>query len=118
MRFKEFYDNYCKTTIKDCSIFVKDGTHGTHTDVAIGIPLLSAKDILDNEIIINNNPRLISENDFYDIYKKFIPQLNDLLITIVGTVGRTAIIKKENLPFACKRFANVLKDFLEQEGQA
>ena len=45
LRFSEFVDDYQFTDIKSVSIFVKDGTHGTHQDVEIGMncawPLLN-----------------------------------------------------------------------------
>ena len=103
MRFSEFVDDYQFTDIKSVSIFVKDGTHGTHQDVEIGIPLLSAKDISDGRINIDDNSRNISCDDYKKIYRKVTPTKNDILITIVGTVGRTAIIPEEFPIFAFQR---------------
>ena len=103
LRFSEFVDDYQFTDIKSVSIFVKDGTHGTHQDVEIGIPLLSAKDISDGRINIDDNSRNISCDDYKKIYRKVTPTKNDILITIVGTVGRTAIIPEEFPIFAFQR---------------
>ena len=93
---------------KDC-VFVKDGTHGTHKNTPTGVPLLSAKDIYNNIIDINNNPRLISINDYNLIYKKTQPKANDVLITIVGTVGRTALIPNNFPKFAFQRSVGWLR---------
>lgn len=51
--------------LKDITIFIKDGTHGTHKDVPDGIPLLSAKDIENGKILIPDNCRTVSENRLY-----------------------------------------------------
>ena len=57
-----------------------------------GIPLLSAKDIADGKISINNDARLISNEDYNSIHKKYELNQGDILLTIVGTIGRTAIV--------------------------
>ena len=90
------------TIIKD-SVFIKDGTHGSHMDVFNGIPLLSAKDIYDGKIHINSNCRKISLADYQSIHKKETPVENDILLTIVGTVGRTAIVPSNIQLFTFQR---------------
>ena len=108
MRFS-FSDQYSKTTIKEQCCFVKDGTHGTHKDYVGGIPLLSAKDIHDGEIDLTNNPRTISEKDYCSIYKKQKPAINDILITIVGSIGRTALVTDISTKFAFQRSVGWLR---------
>ena len=78
--------------ISECTKFVKDGTHGTHKNVSNGHPLLSAKDIFDNVVHIPNDSRLISDEDYNKIFSKYNLQVGDVLITIVGTLGRTALV--------------------------
>ena len=103
MRFFEFTGDYHCANIKTVSIFVKDGTHGTHQNVENGVPLLSAKDIANGIINIDVDSRRISFKDYKKIFKRITPTKNDVLITIVGTVGRTAIIP-DNFPiFAFQR---------------
>ena len=80
-------------TLKSILTFLKDGTHGTHQDVNNGIPMLSAKDIYNGKIDLNNEPRLISEEDYLQIHRNYSIQKNDILLTIVGTIGRVAIVK-------------------------
>ncbi len=73
--------------------FIKDGTHGTHIDASHGVPLLSAKDIKNGVI---NNPmdaRIISHKDYKQIHKNYELADNDMLLTIVGTIGRVALYK-------------------------
>jgi len=71
---------------------VRDGTHGSFKDVELGIPLLSAKDISDGKINITDDARLISIEDYNSIHKKYELNNGDILLTIVGTIGRTAMV--------------------------
>jgi type I restriction enzyme S subunit len=73
---------------------IKDGTHGTHQNVEEGIYLLSAKNIKNGEIIIDNDDREISESEYLSIHKNFQLKAGDVLLTIVGTIGDCAILKE------------------------
>lgn len=99
LRFKEFNNEYNSATLKDITILIKDGTHGTHKDVGEGIPLLSAKDIFNNKINVSSDSRKISLNDFNSIYKNYSLKENDIMMTIVGSIGRTALYKDEKVAF-------------------
>jgi type I restriction enzyme S subunit len=70
---------------------IKDGTHGTHERVSSGVPLLSAKNIRDGGVAISEGESLISEQDFEAIDRSGYLAPGDVLLTIVGTIGRTAI---------------------------
>lgn len=96
VRFKEFEGlEWRKLKLADVVDLLKDGTHGTHEHFENGVPLLSAKDIIDGKILLNNEPRLISLADYGKIHKNYFIQKNDLLLTIVGTLGRVALVKTE-----------------------
>jgi type I restriction enzyme S subunit len=70
---------------------IKDGTHGSYQRVSAGHPFLSAKNVYDNGIRVSENESYISELDFLEITKNGFPKKNDLLITCVGTIGRTYV---------------------------
>ena len=93
---------------KICTL-IKDGTHGTHGNVADGPMLLSAKDISDGVINVCDTPRLISKLDFEKIHKNYQLQDNDLLITIVGTIGNVAIIKGYDKSFTFQRSVGIMR---------
>ncbi|MBD5090419.1 MAG: restriction endonuclease subunit S [Lactobacillus sp.] len=75
---------------------LKDGTHGSYENVQQGAWLLSAKNIINNRVVITSNDRKISESDFKKIHDKFQLRKGDVLLTIVGTIGRSAILKEAN----------------------
>ncbi|WP_293004940.1 restriction endonuclease subunit S [Nitrosomonas sp.] len=103
---------------------IKDGTHATHMNVKNGIPLLSAKDIVDGNVITNNDPRLISQTEFEQIHKSYRIQNGDLLLCLVGSIGRVALTKdyKNNYTFqrsvGILRFKNQSPEFFFQLMQA
>ena len=73
--------------------FLKDGTHGTHADDENGPLLLSAKKIKNGKIICDETDRRISEEEYEKIHTNFSLEVGDVLLTIVGSIGETAILK-------------------------
>ena len=69
-------------------------THGTHQDAEEGPYLLSAKNIKNGQIIIDDSSdRKISEDEFNQIHTKFTLENGDILLTIVGSIGESAILE-------------------------
>ena len=81
---------------------IKDGTHGTFTRTIEGRPFLSAKNVQDGKIVISDEESLISDEDHYSIVSNGFPKLGDLLLTIVGTIGRSCIYIYD-IPIAFQR---------------
>lgn len=81
-------------------ILLKDGTHGTHQDSNVGPYLLSAKNIKNGQIKIDKTDRKISKNEYDKIHKNFHLQKDDVLLTIVGSIGESAVLRDPtNLTF-------------------
>ena len=87
---------------------IKDGTHGTFQRVSNGHPFLSAKNVYDNGIKIGEKESNISEEDYLEITKNGFPSKNDLLITCVGTIGRTYVYDFEK-PMAFQRSVTFIR---------
>ncbi len=109
LRFKEFNDEWINTNIKSISVLLKDGTHGSYNDVIDGIPLLSAKDIENGKVQIPCDCRRISLKDYNNIFKSYKLELNDILLTIVGTIGRLAIINNVSDKYAFQRSVAIIR---------
>lgn len=96
--------------IGEIASLIKDGTHGTHKDSTIGnYYLLSAKNIVNGTIKIEESDRKISKVDFDSIYKNYSLKHDDILLTIVGTIGRTAMWKVNNTNVAFQRSVAFLR---------
>lgn len=70
---------------------IKDGTHGTFERVPAGRPLLSAKNVQDGYVLVADDESMVSESDHLSITANGFPQKGDLLLTIVGTIGRSCV---------------------------
>jgi len=81
---------------------IKDGTHGTFQRVGEGKPLLSAKNVLLGQIRIDDCESLISVDDHLSITSNGFPRKGDILLTIVGTIGRSCVYNLE-MPLAFQR---------------
>lgn len=94
LRFKGFHDDWEQRTLNQELSLLKDGTHGTHKNVANGLYLLSAKNIKNGEILITEQDRQISREEFNKIHRNFVLHSGDVLLTVVGSIGETAILTK------------------------
>ncbi|MDO8993237.1 MAG: restriction endonuclease subunit S, partial [Daejeonella sp.] len=70
---------------------IKDGTHGTFSRMTEGKVFLSAKNVNNGRIEISDDESLITWKDHSDIVSNGFPQKGDLLLTIVGTIGRSCV---------------------------
>ena len=100
---------------------LKDGTHGSHKDVTNGHYLLSAKNIKDGRIFWDKTDRIISDEDYKKIHSTFKINKGDVLLTIVGSIGETAIFNvSEEITFQrsvaiLRPIDEVSSDFLYSE---
>jgi len=124
-RFKEFVirDSYKKTELgwipedwevkrlgESCEL-LKDGTHSSHIDVepSQGLPLLSAKDINNGKIFFSQESRHISEVDFKQIHKSYFLSDGDILLTIVASIGRVAVVENYERNYTIQRSIAVIR---------
>jgi len=91
IRFKGFTEDWEQCKLGDLLILLKDGSHGTHKNTSEGVYLLSAKNIKNGRINIMHDDRIISWDDYNVIHKNYELQIGDILLTIVGSIGETAI---------------------------
>jgi len=94
-------------TLSECCAFIKDGTHGSPVRTPGGIPVLSAAHVRDGRLHFDTD-RFTSEEEFLTFQKRLKPVPGDVLLTIVGTIGRTAIIDRDK-PFVFQRSVCVLR---------
>ena len=94
--------------IKDICTSVTDGSHNPPQGIEKSqYMMLSSKNIFDDEITFDE-PRFLSEKDFEREHKRTKIAVGDVLLTIVGTVGRAATVGEEMPAFALQRSVAVL----------
>ena len=100
IRFAGFTDDWEQRKLREVLTLLKDGTHGTHKDVEDGPLLLSAKNIKNGTVQWDTSDRRISKDEYESIHANFKLHDGDVLLTIVGSIGETAILShSEGLTF-------------------
>lgn len=73
---------------------VADGTHDSPKQVIVGKPLVTSKNIIGGRLDLNNTYN-ISDDDFAAINKRSKVDVNDVLFSMIGTVGQACLIIDE-----------------------
>lgn len=106
--FGELEEKYPKIIFDKVCNKITDGSHNPPKGVdSSEYLMLSSKNIFNNSINFDN-PRYLSKEDFELENKRTDVSLGDVLLTIVGTIGRTAVINFEE-KFTLQRSVAVLK---------
>ena len=97
-QFVEMFENekYPKKKLNELTNKITDGSHNPPTGIAEneGYMMLSSQNIINNSINYEN-VRFLKKEDFEKENLRTNLNRGDVLLTIVGTVGRTAIITDE-----------------------
>ncbi|MBF0106942.1 MAG: restriction endonuclease subunit S [Deltaproteobacteria bacterium] len=88
---------------------ITDGSHNPPKGVSSSdFMMLSSKNIFD-DLIHFENPRYLNQKDFESENKRTEVKSDDVLLTIVGTIGRVAVVPKFHPKFTLQRSVAVLK---------
>lgn len=106
-RLAELPEGWKLVSTDQISNLVTDGDHNPPKRVASGVPHLTAKNIR-NWQISEEGCTYIIEQDFEKVCKRYFPIRGDIIITCVGTIGRTAIVP-DNYIFSADRNLAVVR---------
>lgn len=95
-------------TLSDVVLQISDGTHNPPKNNGSGVPVLSAKNIINNNVDFSSVNRWVTHSQWALEDKKIHIEVGDVLLTIVGTIGRTAVVKTEE-KFILQRSVCILK---------
>ena len=102
--------NWQEVRLGDVCIQITDGTHNTVKDCENGdCYLLSCKNIKNGNIEIGKNERKIDRHTLEELRKRTKTAKGDVLLSSVGTIGETAIIKLENPNYEFQRSVAIFK---------
>ena len=93
----------------DICIQITDGSHNPPMGIEQSNYLMLSSKNIDDDYITLNDPRYLSQEDFEAENRRTNIKPNDLLITIVGTIGRVAIVPNSLTEFCVQRSVAVLK---------
>jgi type I restriction enzyme M protein len=102
------HHNWQIATLGELCTKITDGSHNPPEKQVIGELMLSSQNIFDNELNLNS-PRLITPEDFQRENKRTEVSSGDVLLTIVGTIGRCLTVNERMPKFALQRSVAVLK---------
>ncbi|WP_208443428.1 restriction endonuclease subunit S [Pantoea agglomerans] len=101
-------EGWATSSIGDLCKKVTDGSHNPPKASETGLPMLSAKNISNGSVLFGETHRIISEAEFWEENKRTNIQSGDVLLTIVGTLGRTALVQSYSSPFTLQRSVAVM----------
>lgn len=87
---------------------VTDGSHNPPKGSSKGLLMLSSRNISDEGLVLDN-VRYITPEEFEFENKRTNIQPGDVLITIVGTIGRILVVNENHPKFTLQRSVGVLK---------
>lgn len=104
IRFKDdkgnSFDNWVVKKLKDITILITKGTTPTslgYNYIDIGVNFIKVESISKNGVIdIDLTPKI--SNECNEALKRSSLKSDDIIFSIAGTLGRTAIIKEKDLP--------------------
>jgi type I restriction enzyme, S subunit len=84
-------ERWCWASVDQLAILVTDGDHNPPKRVSFGIAHLTAKNVKALKLYIDGCT-YVSPEDAAGVFRRYRPLEGDLIVTCVGTVGRTAIV--------------------------
>ena len=99
--------------LQNTCIKITDGSHNPPSDSGSGYPMLSSQNINHNKIDFSSPSRYLSEEDFRKEDKRTSIEPNDILLNIVASIGRSAVVPKDAPKFALQRSVAVLSTQLD-----
>lgn len=100
--YEDFISTIGETLITISEVIdVRDGTHDSPKPLESGYPLVTSKHLLPFGVDVIS-PNKISEYDYNKINERSKVDTNDILISMIGTVGVVSLIIEEKVNFAIK----------------
>jgi type I restriction enzyme S subunit len=95
--FTQRGERWTEKTLEDICVKITDGEHLRPQVTSSGVPFLSAKDVLADDVVFTD-PLFVSERDAVRFRRRCNPETGDILIVSRGaTVGRTCVVKTNRM---------------------
>jgi type I restriction enzyme S subunit len=105
--------NWVEKTLEEVCLQITDGEHVTPPRTSEGVYLLSARNVLNGRISLEDVD-YISYETYERLCRRVKPEANDILISCSGTIGRVCKVPK-GLKFSLVRSVAILKPNSEVE---
>jgi type I restriction enzyme, S subunit len=94
---------------------VTDGSHNPPRDTGEGYPMLSSQNVNHGKIDFSSPSRFVSFDDFLIENRRTSIKPYDILLNIVASIGRSAVVPKDAPQFVLQRSVAVLDSLLEPQ---
>lgn len=82
---------------------ITDGSHNPPKKVEVGYPMFSGRNLIDGKLDFSNPSRFVDELGFQKENKRTNIQAGDIFLSIVGSIGLTAVVPDHFEPFVIQR---------------
>ncbi|MFV0574683.1 MAG: restriction endonuclease subunit S [Vibrio sp.] len=86
-----------------------DGSHNPARDTGSGYPMFSSQNVHFGKIDFSNPSRYVDENNYLKEHSRTQIETDDVLLTIVGTLGRAAVVPSDAPKFVLQRSVAVIR---------
>lgn len=100
-------------TLDEVCFKLTDGSHNPPRNAGSGHPMLSSQNVFGQKIDFQNPTRFVSDADFQEEDRRTQIGPDDVLLTIVASLGRAAVVPKDAPKFVLQRSVAVLKSGLD-----
>ena len=107
-KFFEIPEGWAWEFLKNLTSKLTDGSHNPPKDNGSGYPMLSGQNIGAGTIDYANPSRYVDEQGFLIENSRTSVQEGDVLLTIVGSIGRSAVVRDNAPKFVLQRSVAVL----------
>lgn len=108
--FEKKGEGWEEKQLKEICEKITDGSHNPPKGIDYSeYIMLSSKNVF-NDFINANSPRYLKKEDYESENKRTEVKAGDILLTIVGTIGRVAVVSSELDKFTLQRSVAVLKN--------
>lgn len=83
---------------------VRDGTHDSPKYVADGYPFVTSKNLINGSISFDN-VQFITKEDFEKFNTRSRVDVGDILMAMIGSIGKPVLVREKNREFAIKNVA-------------
>lgn len=103
--------NWKWVTLADITTQITDGSHNPPKNSGSGYQIISAKNLVNGEIDFTASSRFMTAVDFEKENKRTNIMRGDVLLSIVGSIGKTAIVDTD-VQFTAQRSVSVIKPLI------
>ncbi|WP_438455947.1 restriction endonuclease subunit S [Vreelandella venusta] len=107
--------NWCWSQLGEIAFKLTDGSHNPPKDAGSGVPMLSSQNVNSGRIDFERPSRYVTVEDYVKEDNRTEARPGDVLLTIVASLGRSAVVPQEAPQFVLQRSVAVISTPMSSE---